>query len=371
MPQPDHIPLCQTSLHSAHVALGAKMGAFAGYDMPLYYYDLGVLKEHEWVRSHCGVFDVSHMGQVRLKGQGVRAFLEQLTPSSFVKLPLNRAKYTVMVNEHGGIIDDLMVIKITEDEFFLVINAGCKAKDIKWIASQLPSSIALEYLDAHALIALQGPMAEQVMADVLGINLSHLKYMELWQGNLPDLIEGDVSLMISRLGYTGEDGFEISMSAESAPKIWQKLLGHDKVRPIGLAARDSLRLEMGYCLYGHDIDETTTPREADLEWVMARDRIADFEIPRRKRVGVMLLDKGVAREGAVVLSESGEHIGQVSSGGYSPTIKQSIGQAYLPLEHCAEGNKIFIQVRGNKIPAEIRKMPFVPARTKGASPAIP
>lgn len=369
MTELDHAPLMTTALHPSHLALGAKMGAFAGYDMPLYY-DLGVLKEHEWVRSHCGIFDVSHMGQVRLRAQesnqsAVREFLESLTPSSFAKLPLNRAKYTVLVNERGGIIDDLMVTKITEDEFFLVINAGCKTKDIAFMRAQLPPSVMLDYLDSRALIAVQGPRAEQVIAEALRIDLAHLKYMELWQGNLTDYMEGEGTLMISRLGYTGEDGFEISLPNDFAPAMWQKLLGHSEVRPIGLAARDSLRLEMGYCLYGHDIDETTTPREAGLEWVMAKDKIAEFPTPQRKRVGVRLLEKGVAREGSEVIDlKTGAKIGGLSSGGFSPTLNQSIGQAYVPTDFATETHPIAVVVRGRSIDAEITPMPFVPPKTK-------
>lgn len=345
----------KTPLHASHLALSAKMGEFAGYDMPLYY-PLGVLKEHEWVREHCGIFDVSHMGQISLKGVGTQNFLESLTPSSFEKLPFNKAKYSVLINERGGIIDDFMATKTGDDEFHLVINAGCKDKDIEWITSRLPDGIEFHHFDDWALVALQGAESESVLLDILGIDLSNVPYMGLWYQ--------DYRMFISRLGYTGEDGFEISVPNENVQSLWTKLLSDSRVKPIGLAARDSLRLEMGYCLYGHELTEDIGPREADLEWVMDKNRIADFPQPKRKRVGIVLTDKGIAREGAEILNDAGEVIGIMTSGGYSPTLKQSIGQGYVPIEYAAEGTKIFVVVRGNKISAKITKMPFLKPRTK-------
>lgn len=345
----------QTPLHSSHIALNAKMGEFAGYDMPLYY-DLGVLKEHEWVRSQCGIFDVSHMGQISIKGVGAQNFLQSITPSSFEKLPINKAKYTVLLNEQCGIVDDLMVTKTGEDEFHCVINAGCKEKDIAWITSRLPDGIEFHHFDDWALVAVQGPEAEDVVRKVLDVDLADIPYMGLWYK--------DYTMFISRLGYTGEDGFEISVPNDQAEKLWGKLLSDERVRPIGLAARDSLRLEMGYCLYGHDIDDSTSPREADLEWVMAKDKIGAFPVQSRKRVGVVLTGKGVAREGSEILNMSGVKIGVLSSGGFSPSLKQSIGQGYVPVEYAAEGKEIQVSVRGNLIPAKIAKMPFLKPKTK-------
>jgi aminomethyltransferase len=344
-----------TPLHAAHLSLSAKMGEFAGYDMPLFY-DLGVLKEHEWTRAHAGLFDVSHMGQVSLKGPGATAFLESMTPSSFSKLGLNRTKYTVLTNAQGGIIDDLMVTKTGDDEFHMVINAGCKDKDIAWIKSHLPDGLTFTHFEDWALIALQGPSAERVMKDTLGIDLSDLPYMGLWYR--------DYTMFVSRLGYTGEDGFELSVPAADAEALWNKLLAHPEVKPIGLAARDSLRLEMGYCLYGHDIGPDTPPLDADLGWVMRDDAKAGARPPSRKRVGVILTDKGIAREGAEILNKAGEKIGALSSGGFSPTLKASIGQGYVPLEYAEPETEVFVNVRGNAIAAKIVKMPFVQPRTK-------
>lgn len=336
------------------------MGGFAGYDMPLYY-DLGVKKEHEWVREKAGLFDVSHMGQISIKGKGAQDFLQTITPSSFEKLGINRTKYTVLTNEQGGIIDDLMITKTGEDEFHSVINAGCKDKDIEWIKSQLPENLELTYYDDWALIAIQGPKAEQVIKDVMGKNLSDVPYMGLWYE--------DYKMFISRLGYTGEDGFEISVPNESAEELWEKLVAHDDVAPIGLAARDSLRLEMGYCLYGHDIDATTTPLEADLGWIMGKNNNSyigaeNVDTPKRKRVGVKLTGKGVAREGSELRNENDKVIGTLTSGGFSPTLDYSIGQGYVPTEYAQAGTKILVSVRGRNIEAEIANMPFVPAKTK-------
>lgn len=352
----------KTALHAAHLAAGAKMGEFAGYDMPLYY-ALGVMKEHEWVRASCGLFDVSHMGQVHIKGTGAMDFLQKLTPSSFEKLGVNRTKYTVLMNERGGIIDDLMVTKTGEDEFHLVINAGCKDKDIAWIKSQMPQGLDFKHYDDWALLALQGQKAERVMKDVLGIDLSDVPYMSLWYR--------DYTMFISRLGYTGEDGFEISVSNTDVPALWAKLLEHPDVEPIGLAARDSLRLEMGYCLYSHDITEETTPLEADLGWVMSKNNTsyigaAHVVEPKRKRVGVKLLEKGVAREHSEIRNLNDEKIGELSSGGFSPSLQIGVGQGYVPVECAAAGTKIFVNVRGRNIAAEVATMPFLPARTKTA-----
>lgn len=345
----------QTPLHASHIALNAKMGEFAGYDMPLYY-DLGVLKEHEWVRDHAGLFDVSHMGQICVKGKGAQDLLEKLTPSSFEKLGIQRTKYTVLLNEKNGIIDDLMVAKAGEDDFHMVINAGCKDKDIAWIKSNLTEGLEFIYFEDWSLLALQGPQSEAVLRDTLGIDLADVPYMGVWYQ--------DYTMFVSRLGYTGEDGFEISIPNDAAEALWNKLLSDERVKPIGLAARDSLRLEMGYCLYGHDIDATTTPLEADLGWVMRKDAKESMPAPAKKRVGIMLTDRGVAREGAVVKSRGGDELGVLTSGGFSPTLQASIGQVYLPLDYAAPNTEVNVDVRGRLIPAKVVTLPFLKPRTK-------
>jgi aminomethyltransferase len=350
--------LHKTPLHASHIALGAKMGEFANYDMPLYYKD-GVMKEHEWVRSKAGLFDVSHMGQIIVHGpeEEIVAFWEGLTPSAFSTLKDTQAKYTVLISPKGGMIDDLIVTRLHKDKFFAVLNAGRKDVDIEWLRKHLPKSLTLEYSENQALIALQGPNAEKVMRDVFKCDLADMNYMTAKHCDI-----NGVPTLVSRLGYTGEDGFELSVSAKEAPVVWDKLLANSDVRPIGLAARDSLRLEMGYPLYGHDIDETTNAAEANMNWIVRKDK--PFPAPTRLRVGVKLLDKGVAREGAEIRNEVGEKIGALTSGGFSPSTKESIGMGYVEAETSKTGTKIFVHVRGRDIPAEIVDMPFVPARTK-------
>ncbi len=353
----------QTPLHAMHVALSAKMGEFAGYDMPLYYNE-GVLKEHEWVRSHAGIFDVSHMGQVIFHGNDTVRFLETITPSNFQTAKPFVSKYTILTNELGGIVDDLIITKLSDQNFFAVINAGCKEKDIAWFVRHLSGDVEIQYLDERALIAIQGPEAEKALLESADIDTSQLGYMRMMEADL----EG-TTVFLSRLGYTGEDGFEISIPANKVESLWDRLLLHPSVKPIGLAARDSLRLEMGYCLYGHDITAETTPLEADLAWVMGKNNSGfigaeHVKAPKRKRVGFKLVDKGIAREGAEIRTMRDEVIGTVTSGTFSPTLKQSIGQGYVPVEYAAEGTQVLVHVRGNNILAEIVKMPFVQPKVK-------
>ena len=359
----------KTALHEKHINAGAKMGGFAGYDMPLFYRE-GVLKEHEWVRVSAGVFDVSHMGQVIVEGEGASAFFERLTPSSFKNKNMGRAQYTVLTNESGGIIDDLIVTRLSENKFFAVINAGCKEKDIAWMHQNLPKGLRLDFMDDRGLIALQGPASEKVLRDVLQLDFSNLPYMHLIEAKTP----GGIGIFISRLGYTGEDGFEISIPAQNAGDLWDALLAQAEVKPIGLAARDSLRLEMGYALYGHDIDEHTSPVEAGISWIMGRDNagfigadrvLRDQEKgPAKTRVGIRLIDKGVAREGAEIRNIEDQKIGILTSGGFSPSLKQSIGQGYVEATYAKTGTKLFVNVRGRNIAAQVQDMPFIQAKTK-------
>lgn len=355
----------KTPLHAAHISLAAKMGPFAGYDMPLYYSD-GVMKEHEWTRSHAGLFDVSHMGQVMVTGSGACRFWEYVTPSSYAKLPDGRAKYSVLTNEKGGCIDDLIVTRMGAERFFAVVNAGCKDKDIPWLRGHLPADATMDVLEDRALIALQGPEAERALRDVLGIDTADMPYM--WGMETGGMI-------ISRLGYTGEDGFEVSLPECDAAKIWDRLLAHPSVKPVGLAARDSLRLEMGYPLYGHELSDDISPVEAGLQWIIAKDHedyIGAKTIRQqmesglqRIRVGIRLIDKGIAREGTEIRSPDDDCvIGTLCSGGFSPTLKYAIGMGYVPPSLAVPGTKLFVNVRGNNIAAEITAMPFVPAHTK-------
>lgn len=358
-----------TALHDAHKSLGAKMGEFAGYDMPLYYPE-GVIKEHVWVREKSGIFDVSHMGQITLKGDGVVEFLEKLTPSAFAPKAHGRAQYTVLLNEDGGVIDDLIITRVSDNEFFAVINAGCKEKDIEWIESQMPDDVRMIKHSDRALIALQGGWSERVLHEVLGVEADELPYMHMMNAEAPD---GSL-MFVSRVGYTGEDGFELSILNDVAEETWEKLADHNVVKPIGLAARDSLRLEMGYALYGHEIDATTSPVEAGSTWIISKQTTGYFGYDRiqkelnegvsRKLVAVKLTDKGIARENAEIRNENDEIIGVLTSGGHSPILSASIGMGYVPPEYAEKGTKIFVNVRGRNIAAEVASLPFVPAKTK-------
>ena len=366
--------LKHTALHDLHIKSGAKMGEFAGYDMPLYYGE-GVIKEHLWVREACGMFDVSHMGQLIIEGEGVAEFLERLTPSAFQEKRQGKAQYTVLTNEQGGIIDDLIITRLSEHQFFAVINAGCKEKDIAWVKEHLPSKLTLNYMEERALIALQGPKAAKVLEETLQCDVSDLPYMNAREGKSPC----GKDILISRVGYTGEDGFELSVPPDVAQRAWQGFSKHPAVKPIGLAARDSLRLEMGYALYGHEITAQTSPVEAGLSWVMGKNASGYFGEERiredleqgtvRKLVGIKLTDKGIAREDAEIHDHDGNIIGALTSGGHSPTLKESIGIGYIDSNLANIGQKIFINVRGRNIAAVVTKLPFVPAKTKSMKKA--
>ena len=364
--------LRKTALHNLHEKLGAKMGEFAGYDMPLYY-DEGVIKEHLWVRESCGLFDVSHMGQAMLKGtdggRDALDFIQHITPSSFEKLGIDRTKYTVLLNEQGGIIDDLMVTRTGENDFHLVINAGCKEKDLAHIQSHLPETVELNHFEDWALLALQGPKAEESLKDALDIDTASMPYMALIAAKYKDQ-----DIYVSRLGYTGEDGFEIAVHKDNAAQMAEDLLTLDAVKPIGLAARDSLRLEMGYALHGHDINAETSPVDAGIGWVIGKDRKDYIGYARihkdlsegvaRKLVGIELIGKGVAREGAEIRSVEDEVIGTMTSGGHSPCLKKSIGMAYVDSAMANIGADVMVNVRGRNIEAKVASLPFIPASTK-------
>jgi aminomethyltransferase len=364
----------KTPLHQEHIRLQAKMCPFAGYDMPINY-AAGVIKEHEWTRTSAGLFDVSHMGQAIVRGANAAAFFSRITPSSFLKTPNSRAKYTVLTNNKGGIIDDLIITRMDETSFFVVFNAARKDVDIAWMTKHLPTGVTFEELKDNALLALQGPKAEAALAkEIPGADLANLPYMSLlkteWKGT---------SVFVSRLGYTGEDGFEISILQDKAVALWESLLKNPDVLPIGLAARDSLRLEMGYPLYGHDLDEETTPVEAALGWVITKGHNGYFgagEIIQqlgsgtgRKRVGIKLTESGIAREGSAIYVGD-EQIGTLTSGGFSPSLKVAIGQGYVKSAFANEGQQVSVEVRGRKIAGVIQALSFMPAQTKQVTKQI-
>ena len=367
-----------TTLNQTHRNQGAKMVEFAGFEMPVQYSE-GMLKEHEWVRSgNIGVFDVSHMGQFRIftKNKDPQSaldlvkFLSSITPTNFSASTDNLARYTVLTNEDGGIIDDLIITKINDYEFFIVLNAGCKEKDHQWILKNMPANLELIELSDRSLIAIQGEIAEEVLSKMLlDSNLSNLPYMNL--GFYKTKKHDDV--IISRTGYTGEDGFEVSIKNDSVVDFWISLCSDSNVKPIGLGARDSLRLEMGYPLYGHDLDDTTSPIEAGLNWVVSKSNDNFIGAKRilkekengvsRKRIGVKLLDRGIAREGTEIRF-NGLKIGTLSSGGFSPTLKTSIGQGYFDNNIVKIGDHVTAIVRDREIPALLHSPNFVIAKTK-------
>jgi len=359
--------LAKTPLHDLHQSLGAKIVAFAGYEMPLHY-RAGVLTEHLHTRSAASLFDVSHMGQAFLGGANPAAALERLTPADVLGLRDGQMRYGLLLNDAGGIKDDFMVARLSETQpLFLVVNAATKETDFAYISERLKPGIVLEPQVDRALIALQGPHSESVLSRHIE-GVMPLSFMKIAQTRI-----AGVPAIVSRSGYTGEDGFEISVAADRADAVARALLGEPEVLPAGLGARDTLRLEAGLCLYGHDIDETTTPVEADLAWSigkrrkLARDfpaaeRIMTelFEAPKRKRVGLRLLDKTPAREGAEVVDISGATVGQITSGGFGPSAGGPVAMAYVQAAFTLDGTAVAAMVRGTPRQARIAPLPFVP-----------
>lgn len=368
--------LSVTPLHAAHVALGAKMVPFAGYDMPVQY-PTGVLTEHNWTRENAGLFDVSHMGQAALRAKDhatAAAAIEALVPADILKLAAGKQRYSQLTVPDGGILDDLMITRPGAPDhdgiLLLVVNAACKAADFDHIGRHLPRGVSLELFPDQALLALQGPKA----AAVLSARFPEVAAMGFMSGRT--VWWGETTLWVSRSGYTGEDGYEISVPAARAAELWNLLLSDDRVKPIGLGARDSLRLEAGLCLYGHDIDTTTSPVEGNLVWSIQKRRqdvggfpgakriLAEItgDIPRL-RVGLLPEGKAPAREGAEIVDpETGGVIGKVTSGGFSPTLSRPIAMGYVPETHSALGTLVHLMVRGKPLPARVAALPFVPTR---------
>ncbi len=359
--------LLRTPLHALHLALGAKMVPFAGYDMPVQY-PSGIIAEHNHTRSQAGLFDVSHMGQVRLSGRDPAAALETLVPGDIQGLAPSRMRYTQFTNDAGGILDDLMATRWGAD-VFLVVNAACKEDDIAHLRTGLDGRAAVEPLGDRALLALQGPAAVEVLA-----RMAPACRMQKFMSAAAYTLAG-APCLVTRSGYTGEDGFEISLPAEAAERLARRLLAEPEVKPVGLGARDSLRLEAGLCLYGHDIDATTTPVEAGLAWSIARRRRAEggfpgFETIRaqfargtaRKRVGVLPEERAPAREGTEITDPSGRRIGIVTSGGFGPTVGGPVAMGYVETAAAKEGTRLALVVRGTPRPAKVAALPFVPPR---------
>lgn len=372
-------PLLQTPLHAEHVALGARMVPFAGYDMPVQY-PTGILTEHNWTREHAGLFDVSHMGQAFLIAEDkshetVARALEALIPADILNLKPNQQRYSQLLAEDGGILDDLMATRVGapghEGWLYLVVNASMKEADYAHIQARLPKGVSLNPKDGLALMALQGPSAEAVLARLAPEAAA-----------LPFMMSADVQIdgiwcHVSRSGYTGEDGFEISCKAEDAAKLWNMLLADPEVKPIGLGARDSLRLEAGLCLYGHDIDTKTSPIEAGLIWSIQKRRREEGGFPgaervlreikngaARVRVGIRPEGRAPAREGTVITTPDGREVGIVTSGGFGPAVNGPVAMGYVAKDLSAVGTDLHLVVRGKPLPAKVAAMPFAPHRYK-------
>ena len=363
----DSAPLLHTPLYGLHVARGARMVGFAGYEMPVQY-PAGIIAEHLHTRAQAGLFDVSHMGQIRLRGAGAARALEALVPGDLQALAPGRMRYTLLLNGSGGILDDLMVTRV-EDGLMLVVNAACKAADLAHLQARLDRTVEVEPQFERALLALQGPEAAAVLAR-FAPGIERIPFMSATEASITG-----VPCIVTRSGYTGEDGYELSMAPGQANAIAETLLAEAEVAPIGLGARDTLRLEAGLCLYGHDIDETTTPIEAGLAWTIGKRRRTEggfpgaerilhelAEGPRRKRVGIRPDGRAPAREGTAITDEAGGPIGTVTSGGFGPSVGGPIAMGYVDAGAAATGTKLSLIVRDVPRPAQVAPMPFFPTR---------
>ncbi len=363
--------LLKTPLYALHLELGAKMVPFAGYDMPVNYPG-GIIAEHRHCRESAALFDVSHMGQLRLVGDDAARALESLVPVDVVDLAVGKQRYAMFTNSSGGILDDLMVTR-REDDLFLVVNAGCKDADIRHLVTHIGHRCQVQPLPDRALLALQGPKAVTALSKLDG-EVAKLTFMTGGHFTL-----GGSECFVTRSGYTGEDGFEISVPAAEAEALARTLLALPEVKPAGLGARDTLRLEAGLCLYGHDLNDTTTPVEAALTWAIqkvrrpggAREggypgaRVIEGQLasgPVNKRVGLVGLERVPVREGAKIVDSHGRGLGRVTSGTLAPTVNQPIAMAYLAANHALPSHEVYAEVRGKRVPMRVSTMPFSPHR---------
>lgn len=365
--------LLTTPLNDLHIELGARMVPFAGYSMPVQY-PLGVKQEHLHTRSAAGLFDVSHMGQLWLSGENVAAELEKLLPVDVIDLPVGKQRYALLTSPEGGILDDLMVTNYGDAGYYMVVNAACKAQDIAHLRQHLAAGVQLEVLEDRALVALQGPKAAEVLSR-LNPEVASMVFMD----NQKVKLDG-AECYVSRSGYTGEDGYEISIPSGEAVRLCRLMLNESEVEFIGLGARDSLRLEAGLCLYGHDMNATTTPLEASLIWAISKARRADGERPggflgataildqiamkswTRKRVGLKGQGRAPVREGAELFDAEGNKIGVVTSGTFGPSAEAAVAMGYVLTPYSVLETEVFADVRGKKLPMTVSAMPFVPQR---------
>jgi aminomethyltransferase len=366
----------RTPLYKLHVALGGKMVPFAGYELPVYYQP-GILREHLHTRAKAGLFDVSHMGQATLAGDDPAAALETLTPADVKGLKDGQQRYALLLNETGGIKDDFMVAKLAgENALHLVVNGATKEGDFSYIEEKLRGRAEITPLPERALLALQGPASEAVLSRHAP-EAASLAFMKIARMDV-----AGVGAIVSRSGYTGEDGYEISIAAHDAMHVARAILGEPEVLPIGLGARDSLRLEAGLCLYGHDLDEDIDPVSASLVWSMGKRRRGEGGFPaaekilgliangaKQKRVGIQSDGKAPAREGTAITDKSGRTIGRITSGGFGPSANAPVAMGYVDREFSADGTEVDLLVRGKPMPARVAPMPFVPHRYKRSEPA--
>ena len=370
-PSPAGSALLRTPLHALHLQLGARMVPFAGYEMPVQYPD-GILAEHRQCRYSAALFDVSHMGQIKLVGDDAAGALEHLMPQDIVDLAPGRQRYGFFTNDQGGLLDDLMVTR-RADHLFLIVNAGCKQADTVHLQTHIGHRCQVLPQPDRALLALQGPQAVTALAR-LNPSVAELRFMT---GG--DFVLDGVFCFVTRSGYTGEDGFEISVPADGAVTLARALLAQPEVQPAGLGARDTLRLEAGLCLYGHDIDARTTPIEAGLAWAIqkvrrpggAREggypgaRVIEGQMasgPSVKRVGLVGLERVPVREGTAIVDAHGHPLGRVTSGTLGPTVHEPVAMAYLAVNHAGVQHEVYAEVRGKRLPMRVTTMPFTPHR---------
>jgi aminomethyltransferase len=357
-----------TALSHIHEALGAKMVPFAGYNMPVQYE--GVTAEHLSVRENVGVFDVSHMGEFIIRGEGAFELVQKVTSNDVSKLVDGKVQYTCLPNGKGGIVDDLLVYRMDQQTYFLVVNASNIAKDWDWISKHNTAGVEMVNISEDtSLLAVQGPKATAALQSLTEMNISDMKYYTFQKGNFA----GKENVLISTTGYTGAGGFEIYFKNEDAEEIWKAIFEAGKecnITPVGLAARDTLRLEMGFCLYGNDIDDTTSPLEAGLGWItkFTNDFVDSDFLQKQKEAGITkrlvgfeLVDRGVPRQGYDVVNQEGEKIGNVTSGTMAPSLKKAIGLAYIPKGMTAPGTEIYIAVRKKQLKAKVVTLPFYKA----------
>lgn len=355
-----------TALTDVHVALGAKMVPFAGFNMPIQY--SGINDEHETVRKGVGVFDVSHMGEFILKGDGALDLIQKISANDASRLTDGKIQYAYIPNETGGIVDDFLIYRIDERTYLLVVNASNIQKDWDWISKYNTYGVTMKDIsDETSLFAVQGPKSADVLGSLTDMDLATMSYYTFAKGSFA----GADNVLVSATGYTGAGGFEVYVANKDAQKVWDAIFEAGepyRIKPIGLGARDTLRLEMGFCLYGNDIDDTTSPLEAGLGWVtkFTKDFVNAEGLKKQKDtglkdklVGFEMIDRGIPRQGYDIVDADGNTIGRVTSGTQSPTLKKSIGLGYVAIDQAKEGNELYITIRNNRVKAVVVKPPFV------------